>query len=162
MTDWLLNNRHYAVLAVPVLAFVEACIGIGLFVSGLILFSVTTVLFNAGVLSLTDIALLAFPGALLGDQAGFYAGRFVGPGIHHTSFGQRHAKRIQNAEQMIKRYAGGAVFIGRFIPAIRSLIPAILGISGFDRRRYLVLDVAACALWSIALAMLSWLAAQAL
>lgn len=147
-------------LAVPFLAFAEACIGIGLFVSGVILFSVTTLLYNAGVLSLTEIAMLAFPGAVLGDQAGFHAGRFLGPGIHHTKFGRRYAAQIQKAEQMIKRYAGGAVFIGRFIPAIRSLIPAALGISGFESRRYFFLDIAACALWSVALAWLSWLAAQ--
>jgi membrane-associated protein len=44
-----------------------------------------------------------------------------------------------------------AVFIGRFVPAIRSLIPATMGISGFDGRRYLLLDALACALWSTAL-----------
>ena len=144
------------------LAFAEACVGIGLFVSGLVLFSVTTVLYNAGLVGLAEIAILAFPGAMLGDQAGFYAGRYLGPGIHHTRFGQRYASQLQRSEQMIKRHAGGAVFIGRFIPAIRSLIPAALGISGYNTRRYLLLDTAACALWAAALAALSWISAQAL
>jgi membrane-associated protein len=152
LVDWLITNRHYAYIAIPLLAFAEACIGIGLFVSGIILFSIATALYNTGVLSLLEIILLSFPGALSGDQLGFYAGRRLGPGIHHTRFGQRYSRQLQRGEQVITRHAGGAVFIGRFIPAIRSLIPAMLGISGFDRKHYLMLDVAACALWSIALA----------
>ena len=105
--------------------------------------------------------MLAFPGALLGDQAGFFVGRHFGPGIHETRIGQRYATQFQRAEQMISRHAGGAVFIGRFIPAIRSLIPAMLGISAFGTRRYVMLDTAACALWSIALAALTWLTSKA-
>ncbi|MDO9520537.1 MAG: VTT domain-containing protein [Pseudohongiella sp.] len=154
MTDWLLANRMYTLLAIPLLAFAEACIGIGLFVSGIILFSIAALLYNSGLISLAQIAMLSFPGALLGDQLGFFAGSRLGPGIHQTRLGQRYSARLQRTEQMITRHAGGAVFIGRFIPAIRSLIPAMLGISGFDRRRYLMLDAAACALWSIALAAL--------
>lgn len=144
------------------LAFTEACIGIGLFVSGAILFSIAIYLYVNGVSGLLEIALLSFPGALLGDQVGFFTGRQIGPGIHLTRLGKRYSVQLTRAEELIKRHAGGAVFIGRFIPAIRSLVPAMLGISGFKVKRYLLLDVAACALWSAALAGLVWLSAQAL
>ena len=41
--------------------------------------------------------------------------------------------------------------IGRFVPAIRSLIPAALGISGFRRLHYSLTDLTACAIWASAL-----------
>lgn len=154
MTDWLVANRQYAIWIIPLLAFAEACVGIGLFVSGIFLFSAAALLYNIGAAGLVDIALLAFPGALAGDQLGFYAGRHAGPGIHQTRFGQRYAPQLQRCEQLILRHADGVVFIGRFIPAIRSLIPAMLGISGFRARRYFVLDAMACLLWAIALSTL--------
>jgi membrane-associated protein len=149
------------VAAVPLLAFGEACIGVGLFISGVILLSVTTVLYHADMLNLMEIAILAFTGALLGDQVGYHTGRLLGPRIHHSRFKQRYSSQFERAEQMISKHAGGAVFIGRFIPAIRSLIPAMLGISQFPIRRYIMLDSCACALWALALAGLSWLSSQA-
>ncbi|MDP2379903.1 MAG: DedA family protein, partial [Pseudohongiella sp.] len=103
-TDWLTDNQQYAAPAIFILAFAEACIGIGLFVSGIVLFSVATLLYSTGVLSLVEISLLAFPGALLGDQAGFFVGRHFGPGIHKTRIGQRYAMQFQRAEKMISRH----------------------------------------------------------
>jgi len=64
---------------------------------------------------------------------------------------RRHRDRISRAENLVRKYGAIAIFIGRFIPAIRSLIPAVLGLSGFDRLRYLVFDLLACLLWSLAL-----------
>ncbi|MGB1582085.1 MAG: DedA family protein, partial [Nevskiales bacterium] len=49
-------------------------------------------------------------------------------------------------------YGPWAIFIGRFLPAIRSLVPAMLGISGFQRLRYSLLDMTACSLWALGLA----------
>ena len=43
------------------------------------------------------------------------------------------------------------IFIGRFVPAIRSVLPAMIGVSGFSRRVYSLLDVLACCLWAVAL-----------
>lgn len=48
---------------------------------------------------------------------------------------------------MVRRHGPWAIFIDRFIPATRSLVRANLGISGFDRARYKVFDIAACSLW---------------
>jgi membrane-associated protein len=44
--------------------------------------------------------------------------------------------------------------IGRFIPAIRSIIPALTGISGFGRLRYTVFDTVACLAWVGGLALI--------
>ena len=73
---------------------------------------------------------------------------------HRSRVSTRYRDRIQKAESMVRRYGAWAIFIGRFIPAIRSLIPAALGISGFDRLRYSLLDVLACGLWSAALGLI--------
>ncbi len=142
---------------VPLLAFAEACIGIGLFVSGLILFGVCIALYSADILSLWQIAPLAFVGAVLGDHAGFYSGAHFGPRIHEFSLAKRYQLQLQKAERLVLRFGAAAIFIGRFIPAIRSLLPALLGVSGFNPRRYNLFDIAACALWAALLVLLVWL-----
>lgn len=102
-----------------------------------------------------QLVTFALLGALLGDQLGFWLGRAVGPNFHHSQFASRHASKIAKAEQLITRWGAVAVPIGRFIPAIRSVIPALLGVSGFDARRYLLIDFVSCLAWSIALLWLS-------
>ena len=138
-------------LLIPVVAFAEACVGIGLLVSGFILVAIATLLYNNEIATIAQMLPLAFAGAMLGDHAGFYTGHWVGPGFHHTKFAGKYQKALGRAEGIILRHGSAAIFIGRFIPAIRSLIPALLGISAFNRLRYTVLDGLACLLWATAL-----------
>lgn len=133
------------------LAFAEACVGIGIFISGAFLVVVSSLLFFNEVVSLQTICVLAMAGALLGDHIGFYVGHFLGPKLHATQFAQRHKEAIVRADAMVFKYGSFTIFIGRFVPAVRSLLPALIGMSGFSRRLYSVLDILACALWAIAL-----------
>lgn len=106
--------------------------------------------------SLGQILPLAMAGALVGDHVGFYTGRWLGPHFHRAGLLQKHRAKLQSSEAMIRRYGPYAIFIGRFLPAIRSLIPALLGVSGFNARRYSALDAAACGLWAACLGLILW------
>ena len=150
--DWLDNNRDYAVALVPLLAFAESCLGIGLFVSGAFLLLVSATLYNNGLASFEILLPLAFFGALLGDHAGYYGGRALGPKFHGFKLVKKYQTNVTRAEEMIRRYGSAAIFIGRFIPAIRSIIPAMVGISGAERLRYSLVDALACLTWVLALA----------
>lgn len=145
-----------AIYLVPLFAFAEACVGIGLLISGAILVAVGSLLLANDIAGLSQILPLAMAGAVLGDHVGFYSGRWLGPHFHRFAFAQKHRAKLQKSEAMILRYGPFAIFIGRFLPAIRSLIPALLGISGFNATRYSVLDVTACLLWSACLGVILW------
>jgi len=109
------------------LACFESLIGIGLFVSGVFLLGIASYLLSQEIISSTQLAITAAGGAILGDHVGFFFGRFLGPRLHHTRLFIRHADRILKTEDMIARWGGIAVPIGRFVPAIRSIVPALLG-----------------------------------
>lgn len=132
-------------------AFAESCFGIGLFISGLLLVIVSSVIFSSGIAELPPIIALALTGATLGDHAGYYFGRWIGPGFHELNWIRKRAERVRRVEKLVLDYGPYAIFIGRFVPAVRSLLPAMLGISGFPRLRYSLLDLCACGLWSLAL-----------
>ena len=91
--QWLKDNQHYALLAVPCLAFLEAMVGIGLFVSGAILLTVSTILYSQGIATLWEILPLAFVFAAFADHVGFYIGRYIGPRFHHSDFAKRYSKK---------------------------------------------------------------------
>jgi membrane-associated protein len=149
---WLESNRDQALWLVPLLAFAEAAVGLGLFVSGVLLVTAATILYTQGLVDLPQIIALAWAGALLGDHSGFLTGRHFGPRFHHLRLAQRYRQNLLKAEAMVQRHGAAAIFIGRFVPAIRSVVPVLVGISGFARLRYLLVDALACLLWALALA----------
>jgi len=150
--DWLDSNRDYAIALVPLLAFAESCAGIGLVISGALLLLVSSTLYSNGIAELETLLPLAFLGALLGDHASYYLGRFLGPKFHQIGMIKKYQTNVARAEGLIRRYGSAAIFIGRFIPAIRSIIPALVGVSGIKRLRYSFADTIACLAWAIALA----------
>jgi len=139
---------------VPVNAFLEAFVGIGLFVSGAILLSVCTILYVEQIATLQQMLPLVFLGALLSDHSGYYIGLSIGPKFHRTSFAEKRAKAIGKAQNTIEKYGGFAIFIGRFVTPIRSIIPLITGVSGMARVKYTLFDVMACATWTICLGLI--------
>jgi membrane-associated protein len=154
LADWLTAQRGFAIYAVPAAAFAEACLGLGIFVSSFILVAICSYLYTEQIATLAQILPLAFAGALLGDHSGFYVGRWIGPRLHGSAFGRRHAKRLAKADALVIRWGWGAIMVGRFLPAIRSIIPALAGVSGFGRLRYTLADTFACLLWVSGLALI--------
>lgn len=144
---WLESHQQFALTVVGLLAFTEACFGIGLFVSGLFLATVSTWLYTNNLATLWQILPIAFVGAFAGDHVGFYLGRWFGHRFHQLTFVTRHAAAFSRAETIIAKRGGVAIFVGRLVPAIRSLVPAILGVSGYERYRFSILDAIACLVW---------------
>ena len=154
ITNWLNTHKEIALYAVPVFAFLEACVGIGLFVSGVILLSICTLLYTQEIATLAQMIPLAFLGALAGDHSGFFIGRLIGPKFHHTKFAIKHQSKVEKADKLILNYGVYAILIGRLLPAIRSIIPLVTGIGGMSKGRYFSFDVLACAIWSSLLGVL--------
>jgi membrane-associated protein len=148
---WASEHRDQAVFLVPLLAFMETCVGVGLFVPAMLLVIVTSVFYANDWANLWVMATMAMAGSSLGDHAGYYVGRMIGHRIHGWRIIQRNAQRWARTENMVRRYGVFAIFIGRFIPAIRSLVPAMMGITEFKRARYTMYDIAACSLWALGL-----------
>jgi len=139
---------------IPALAFLEACPGIGLFVSGVILLTVSTLLYTEQIATLSQILPLAFGGAYLSDHLGFYVGRWFGPKLHQTAFAQKRMSEIAKSEAFILKYGTLSVIGGRLIPAVRSLVPMMIGISGTSRLKFSLVDLVACAVWITGLGLL--------
>ena len=136
------------------LAFLEACPGIGLMISGAVLLAVAVFLYGEQVLTLSQILPLAFAGACLSDHLGFYLGRWFGDKLHHTKFAKKRASQFQKAERFILKHGTGAIVLGRLVPAVRSLVPMLAGISGTSRLKFSLIDLLACSLWTAGLGLL--------
>ena len=100
VNGWLDTYGDGAVVFLFILAFAEACVVIGRFVSGALLLLLSSVLYSNDVVGLETIMLLGFMGATLGDHVGFYCGVFAGPGFHKSKWVVRHRSRLEKSSSL--------------------------------------------------------------
>ncbi len=87
--------------------------------------------------------------AVAGDSIGYLLGRRYGERLRDSrivrKLGQRHWDR---AGDLLRRRGGTAVFTARFLPVVRTLVPASAGASNLPYRRFLPASVAGAICWS--------------
>lgn len=149
--EWIESYSDYALLIIPTIAFLEASVGIGLFVSGVILLSVCTMLHVQGIATLWQMLPLAFLGATTADHMGYFLGRRLGPEFHHARFAQKHKSKLTKAEALLLKHGELSIIVGRLIPAVRSIMPLLTGVSGLSTAKYIRYDLMACGIWVVGL-----------
>ncbi len=102
-------------------------------------------------------------GSVLGTLPWYVAGRFLSV-ERLKAWAGRHGRwlamspdDIDRAEHWFQRHGGRAVFLGRMVPAVRSVISAPAGIVGMGLPRFLLWSVAGSMLWVGALVALGYL-----
>jgi membrane-associated protein len=96
----------------------------------------------AAVGSVTDFLVLwavAVTFSVAGNVVGFEIGRRVGPALRDTRLIRKHGtERWDRATGLLRNHGSGAVFVGRVIPFVRDVVPAVAGTAGVPYRMFLV------------------------
>ncbi|MCZ6503518.1 MAG: DedA family protein [Gammaproteobacteria bacterium] len=138
----------------PTIAFLEACLGIGMFISGIVLLTTCTIMYTEQIATLPQMLPLAFLGATIADHSGYYVGRWFGPKFHDTQFAIKRKAILDKSEAFMVRFGEAAIIFGRLMTAIRSIVPLLTGISGLSPLRYTLYDLLACIIWTTGLGLL--------
>jgi membrane-associated protein len=87
--------------------------------------------------------------AVAGDSIGYLLGRRYGERLRDSrivrKLGRQHWDR---AGDLLRRRGGFAVFSARFLPVVRTLVPASAGASDLEYRRFLPASIAGAVCWS--------------
>lgn len=131
--------------------FLENSVGAGVIVPGETLVIVGGFYSRIGHLWLPLVSSVAVAGAVLGDNLGYWIGRRFGRG-----FLERHGRkllvtpeRLVTAERYYATHGGKTVFLGRFIPVVRSVGFIIAGVAHMPWKRFFVYDVAGALIWGV-------------
>ena len=151
---FLENNPESGWVLVFLFGFMESMIITGSFMPSAVLFSLCIYLYNIELLTLPWICAIALLGSHLGDVCGFLIGKSIGPSLLNSKFMQKRQKPINKTQKFLNRFGPYTVLVGRFIPAIRPIVPFLLGITDLKLKRFYVADLIACSLWALALALL--------
>jgi len=146
----------WAVGAVFFLAAAETALFVGFLLPGELAVILGGVLASRAHVPLAGILAAGIAGPILGDSIGYYLGRRYGENVSHRKLEKRWAK----AQSWIKRKGAPAVFFGRFIAFLRSVIPAAAGVARMPYRKFLPWNVAAGILWGAGSALLGYVAGE--
>jgi len=151
---YLNTNAEYAWVIILLFAFLEAFVLSGVILSSAILFSICILIYNTELLSIVYIVPVAILGAHLGDMSSFLFGKTIGPQLLSTKVMIKRQKMILRAQIFLDKTGSFTVILGRFIPALRPIVPFLLGISDLKVVRFYIADLIACVCWGIALGFL--------
>ncbi len=153
----------FGYLAVFLAGLVESGILIGVFLPGDTIIITASALAASGKFSIEIIVGLVFLGVVIGDSLGYWLGRIFGLRFTSQDASRFVSKeKISQAAGLYEKYGGWALFFGRFIPFVRVLFPATAAISGMSYRRFLLYNLPACALWSVVVCTVGFLAGRIL
>lgn len=113
-----------------------------------------------GILTYTGVWVAATLGTLAGDNFWFHVGRHAGrPAMARKPTWQAKATRV---EALLERY-GPLVMIGfRFLYAMRSITPFVLGSLGISPWRFLFYDLIGTLIWSTTITIIAYCLADAI
>jgi membrane-associated protein len=91
-------------------------------------------------------------GAIAGDSVSYWMGRRFGMRLirRWEPVRRRLEPRVERSHAYFAQRGGVAVFLGRFVGAVRGVVPAVAGMSAMPYRRFLSWNVLASIVWTSA------------
>ena len=118
------------------------------------------VLAHRGAVPLAVVMVAAGLGAVGGDTVGYAVGARLGPRLGGRLTGRR-AEHLERTRDFVRRHGAPAVFLCRWVPVLRALVPIIAGGSGLPYRNFAAYNVTGGIVWGVGVAALGYLAAAA-
>jgi membrane protein DedA with SNARE-associated domain len=144
------------ILAALLLPAAETALLLGLLVPGELAVVAAGLYASGGGVPLAAVMVAAVVGSIAGDSIGFFVGRRFRTTISH----RLSAKRWQRAQEWLKRKGMPAIFLARFTPFLRSVMPPAAGAAKVRYRVFLLWSVPAGILWGAGSALLGYYAAR--
>jgi membrane protein DedA with SNARE-associated domain len=110
------------------------------------------VLVHRGVLDFGDALFFGILGAVVGDQIGYWVGRFGGRPfvLRWGKYAFITPERLGRAERFFERHGGMAVFLARFITGLRVFGALVAGISRMPWSKFALYNVLGGTAWATA------------
>lgn len=157
--EHLLNlDPRLLYLLVPALVFAEDALFVGFVIPGETAAVLGGVAASRGHVLLWLMMLLVVTAAILGDAVGYQVGRHIGSRLLQLPILHRRRKRLEDAQELLRRRGGSAVFVGRFIAFFRAVMPALAGAAHMRYRRFFLFNAAGGVVWGVAFVLLGFLA----
>jgi len=148
LLNWMSANPGWSGFWVFLMAFVESLAFIGILVPGIIILFGLGALISLGALDMWPIWLWGSVGAFFGDIASYAVGRRYRNHLPEIWPFSRFPRMLERGRDYFNVHGPKSVVIGRFIGPLRPVIPVTAGMLGLAPRRFLLVDIPACVVWT--------------
>lgn len=149
--------KSFGYVGLFLIIFLESGVIIGFFLPG------DSLLFSAGLLAsqhtlnIFPVIILSVIGAILGNNAGYYTGKKLGPDLFNRPRSAIFSPdRVKEAHKFFEREGGKALILARFIPAIRTFVPIVAGVGKMPYSHFFRFNALGGLLWGILLPLLGY------
>lgn len=146
----LLDQPPWVILSIAgLVVFGECALLVGMVLPGETVAVLAGAAAAIGQTSLASVLVVVLAAAILGDNVGYAVGRRVGPRLHRRVTNPARRQRLAGAEARLRLRGGLAVFLGRWTPFVRSVMPSLAGISRMPYPKFLAWDLLGAGSWAI-------------
>jgi membrane-associated protein len=142
------------ILGITTIVFIETGLFFGFFLPGDSLLVTAGILAAAGQLDLQLLILFATAAAIIGDQTGYLIGYRAGQALE-----QRYAKfrvHLERAHEFYEKYGAKTIVLARFVPIVRTFVPAVAGAARMHYRTFVIYNVAGGVFWVLTTTLLGY------
>lgn len=137
--------------------FLESGVPIGFFLPGASMLFTAGLLASQGFFSPWILIPLVTIAAILGDNTGYWLGRKLGVRLFlrpdSRFFKHRH---LDQAKRFYESYGSRAIFLGRFVPIVRTFAPIVAGIVVMNYRTFVVYNILGALCWAFGITFLGY------
>ena len=163
LINFSINNfQSFSYGIVFLAALLETVIIIGLFLPGSSIVLLLGALSAQGYGNIWLLFLFATAGAVLGDNINYYFGKRYGSEWLKNGFWILNKKHFIKAKKFFNKHGAKSVFLGRFIPSIKEIVPLIAGTFKMDKNRFFLWNVLGAIGWGIEWLLLGYVFGQSL
>lgn len=148
IVDLISQHTQTALAVVFFVSLGEALFLIGLFIPSTVVLVAAGGLVGAGKLPFLPILLLASAGAVVGDALSFWVGHHFKGRLRSVWPFSRYGALIDKGEAFFGRHGGKSIFIGRFVPGVKAIVPGIAGMVGMNFGWFSVINVVSAFAWA--------------
>lgn len=143
------ENPTLANVVVFFIAMGEALFLIGMVVPSTVVLVGAGTLVGLGKLEAWPIFLWTTLGAIAGDAISYWIGAYYKDRIKSVWPFSRYRDMVERGEAYFRRHGGKSVFIGRFVPGVKAIVPGIAGMVGMPVAYFTLVNVTSAIAWSI-------------
>ncbi|MDD9908700.1 MAG: bifunctional DedA family/phosphatase PAP2 family protein [Ahrensia sp.] len=147
---YLGNHPILAIFVVFLISMAEALFVVGLVVPSTVVLVGAGALIGAGSLAFWPIFLSATAGAVVGDALSYWIGHHYRERLYVIWPFSHHDGIIRHGQNFFARHGAKSIFIARFIPAVKSIVPGIAGMMGMNVSTFAIINVVSAFAWSAA------------
>jgi len=143
-------------------ALLETTVGIGPFLPGSTIILILGALSARGYLDLGDLIWFAVMGAIIGDNINYSLGKRYGSEWLQKGIWLIKPQHFEKIRRFMDAHGAKSVFLGRFIPSGKEVIPFIAGSVKMNKRTFMFWNVLGAIGWGFQWVLVGYIFAQSL